>query len=100
VTQFRWWRRWAVILPAFVGAIAGTDAAQPGAPQTLQNRAPHTLHDPDEDPGRYWTEERMQDAKPFPMPQASDQSNDRPPLPHERGPIESAPAAPPLLPAR
>lgn len=97
VTGFHWWHRVAVIVPMFVGAATVTDA---GTPETLQNQAQQTLQSPNQDPERYWTEERMRNAKPFPLPRAIDQSNDRPPPLPERGPIESAPAAPPLSPER
>ena len=96
VTGFHWWHRVAVIVPMFVGATV-TDA---GTPETLQNQAQQTLQSPNQHPERYWTEERMRNAKPFPLPRAIDQSNDRPPPLPERGPIESAPAAPPLSPER
>ena len=88
------------MLSTVVGVAACAGAAQSDTPQQRQDEAPPTVSNRNADPETYWTEERMRDAKPFPMPQASEQSNDHTGPVRDDEPIESAPAGPPLLPQR
>jgi hypothetical protein len=77
---------------------AGMDESALRAPLTAPPGAPHATQNTDGNPESYWTPERMQQAKPFPLPKVSEDRKSKAPRTDERESVLSAPGSPPIPP--